>query len=264
MILGVADHTSLKMPLHEFLTFASELKVEAVELRADKLELLSILEDSSRDRAKIKELLETYGFKRFVHAPSIGVNLASLNPTLREASEKVVMESVRFAAEIEGDLLVVHVGRLSKDYPQEFLGKAVNNAINSLKKINSFSRDLGVTLTIENDHKAGDYVLAGHAGQILSLIENIKCKLTFDIGHANTFGKPEEAADLLKEHIVNIHLHDNDGRKDSHLPLGKGNINFEEAIGKIGCHANLSLICECHSLKAIEESLGFIRRKLLH
>jgi|WetSurMetagenome_2_1015567.scaffolds.fasta_scaffold157037_3 sugar phosphate isomerase/epimerase len=49
-----------------------------------------------------------------------------------------------------------------------------------------------------------------------------------DVGHQNSFSKTSLAtwlgstADFLKE----IHLHDNDGSEDSHLPIGQGNIDF--------------------------------------
>jgi len=63
---------------------------------------------------------------------------------------------------------------------------------------------------------------------------------------------------------LNIYLHDNDGFEDSHLPLGKGKINFHEVIRRIGSHLNLPLVLECHSFKELEESLNFVRQKLAH
>ena len=266
MILGVADHPSFKGSLNEFLSFASTLKVDVVELRLDRLELLSLLhtkQNKTRIR-EIKDVLESYDFKRFVHMPSIGVNLASLNKTLREASEKTLIEAVKFAAEINAELTITHVGRLSKDYPKNFIKKSVKNAVDSLTKINKLSKNLGTAFTIENDHKTGDYVLAGHVEQLKFILENVECMLTFDVGHANTLGNPEEFAEQLKDYILNVHLHDNDGLKDAHLPLGKGTINFKEIIRKIGGCKNLPLILECHSFEGLKESLIFVRRRLNH
>lgn len=265
MILGIADHPSFETQLNEFLAFASKLKAEVVELRLDRPELLSsIVNASKKDKNTVRSILGNYNFKWLVHASSIGVNFASLNPILRKASEETVLRAVRFAAEIHAELIVTHVGRLSRDYSEKYLDKALEKAINSLKRINIFSKDLGVILTIENDHKERDHILAGYAEQIKFLVENVGCKLTFDVGHANTFGKPERFAELLREHILNIHLHDNDGLKDSHLPLGRGKINFKEVFRKIGVHPNLPMVLECHSLKWLEESLNFARQRLNH
>ncbi|RLI16562.1 hypothetical protein DRO41_01195, partial [Candidatus Bathyarchaeota archaeon] len=62
MILGIADHPSFKKSLAEFLDFASRLKVDLVELKMDRLELLKAL--SSAEKAhQVKQLLDTYDFK---------------------------------------------------------------------------------------------------------------------------------------------------------------------------------------------------------
>lgn len=260
MILGIADHSSFKKSLAEFLDFASTLKVDLVELKMDKLELLQVLSIDKKAH-QLKQLLDTYDFKRSVHASNINVNLASLNPTIRKASEKVVNDAVRFTAEINGEFLISHVGRLSKDYPKSFLEKALKNVTESLKRINKTANDLDVTFTLENDHKARDYILAGYPEQIRFFIENIGCNLTFDVGHANTLGKPEEFIETLKLFIVNVHLHDNNGEGDSHLPLGRGNINFQKVFNAFGNRiAKIPLTVECHSFEGLEESVTLLRK----
>ncbi|RLI42153.1 hypothetical protein DRO59_05000 [Candidatus Bathyarchaeota archaeon] len=262
MILGIADHPSFKKSLAEFLDFASRLKVDLVELKMDRLELLKAL--SSAEKAhQVKQLLDTYNFKHSVHAPSINVNLASLNPTIRKASEKVVTNAVRFAVEINAEFSISHVGRLSKDYPKGFLEKALKNAVETLKRINKTANDLGIVFTLENDHKAKDYILAGYPEQLSFLIENVGCKLTFDVGHANTLKKPEEFIEPLKAFIANLHLHNNNGKEDSHLSLRKGNINLQEIFEKLGDSiTNTPLTVECHSFKGLEESVALLREKL--
>jgi sugar phosphate isomerase/epimerase len=262
MILGLADHPSLEATLKDFLTFATKLKANVVELRLDRLELLSAFSYTQKI-LEIKSVLDGYDFRYFVHAPSIDVNLASLNATLRNAAEKTVKNAVEFAAKINAELVVSHVGRLSRDYSQELGEKSMKNATASLKRINQFSNDLGIIFTIENDHKSRDYVLAGYPEQVNFLVENVGCKLTFDVGHANTLGKPEEFVSSLEKHIVNIHLHDNSGTEDSHLPLGNGIINFEDVFKKIGNNIfNLPLTVECHSFPELEKSVDFVRQKL--
>ncbi len=264
MIIGLADHPSFETPLTEFLAFASKMKMNAVELRMDRLELLSAFSHTRRAFG-IRRILDGYNFKYFVHAPSINVNLASLNATLAKASEKTVKKAVEFAAEINAELVVSHVGCLSRDYPQRFVEKSRKDATVALKRINQLSNDLGIIFTIENDHKSGDYVLAGYPKQVSLLVENVGCKLTFDVGHANTLGKPDEFVEILKRHIVNIHLHDNSGIEDSHLPLGNGTIDFEDVFKKIGNDIfNLPLTVECHSFPGLEDGASFVRQGLSH
>ena len=46
----------------------------------------------------------------------------------------------------------------------------------------------------------------------------------FDTGHAHIMGGVEREFDLMKDRIKSLHVHDNDGKKDSHLfpTLAKG------------------------------------------
>jgi len=263
MILGIADYLSLEGPLEDFLNFAAKLGVRVLELKSDRLELLSAL--SKTDNVlDIKNFSNSYDFKYFVHAPSIDTNLASVNPLHRRASKKTILKAVIFAAELDAELLVSHVGRLSRDYPQKLVRKAMKNAIDSLRRINQVSNDLGIVFTVENDHKSNDYVLAGYPEQINFLIENVGCKLTFDIGHANTIGKIEDFTKLLDKFIVNVHLHDNNGREDEHLPIGKGSIDFVGVFKRMkGWKSQKPLIIECHSFEGLKESIDFMRQEFL-
>jgi sugar phosphate isomerase/epimerase len=263
MILGMADYPNLEGSLEDFLVFASKMKIRVLELKLDKLEVLLSLSKIEEAHA-IRNLSKSYDCEFFVHAPNIDTNLASINPFLRRASKKAICKAVAFAAELDAGLLVSHVGRLSRDYPQKLVGKAMRNAIDSLRKINHLSNDLGLIFTIENDHRSSDYVLAGQPEQINYLIENVGCKLTFDIGHANTIGKIEDFTKLLDKSIVNVHLHDNDGRVDAHLPIGKGSIDFARVFKRTKTwRSKKPLIIECHSYAGLKESIDFMRQKLL-
>jgi sugar phosphate isomerase/epimerase len=60
---------------------------------------------------------------------------------------------------------------------------------------------------------------------LLELIEGTGLGICLDVGHANTTGKLKEFV-KLKKNIVNLHVHDNMGEFDQHLPVGSGNIDF--------------------------------------
>lgn len=262
MTLGIADYSGLEGSLEDFLNFASKLGLQVLELKLDRFELLSALFRSGKV-LEIKNLSNSYDFQYFAHVPNIDTNLASVNPFLRRVLEKTILKAVVFAAELDARLLVSHVGRLSRDYPQKLVKKAIKNAMESLRKINRLSSDLGIIFTIENDHRSNDYVLAGYPEQIAFLVENVGCKLTFDVGHANTIGKIEDFTKLLDKFIVNVHVHDNDGGEDKHLPVGKGSIDFPEVFRRMKEWKNQKpLIVECHTFSGLKESIDFIRQEL--
>jgi sugar phosphate isomerase/epimerase len=262
MKLGLSDHPSLNIKLSEFLNFASELNAEHVEIKLDRPSLLSAMIKGD-EFSSVMNLLTSYDFKYFLHVPSIDVNLASLNPDIGRASEKIVIDALRFAGKVGAELAVSHVGRLSRDYPKSLVEKAFENALARLKRVVRVSRDLGIIFTIENDHKASDHLVAGYPEQVLSLVRNVDCKLTLDIGHAKTLGKIGDFLDALGMYIVNIHLHDNNGTEDEHMPLGKGKMQIAKLLRKIKTgRCSPALTLECHSLQGLRQDYNLLKKLL--
>ncbi len=247
------------MSLNDFLDFATRLKVGLVEIKMDKPHLLSALSKTKQKKA-IRDIVKSFNFKYFVHAPYININLASMNPTLRKASEKTILKSIAFAADIDAKLVVSHVGRLSRDYPEEMFTHSLKNAIPCLRNLTNASKNHGTIFTIENDHRSNDQILAGYPEQLMFLIEKVGCKFTLDVGHANTVAKIETFLARLVEHIVNVHLHDNDGEQDAHLSLGTGNINFSAILANLRkIEYKGPLIVEVHSSSGLKESVTLLR-----
>lgn len=51
--------------------------------------------------------------------------------------------------------------------------------------------------------------------------------LTLDVGHAQVSGhNPASYIDVLRDELYHVHLHDNYGTIDEHLPLGEGVIDY--------------------------------------
>ena len=260
MMLGVAGSIGLNMSLTGFLDFATWLKVGLVEIKMDEPHLLSAL-FKTKHRKAIRDIVESFNFKYSVHAPYIDINLASMNSILRKASEKTVLKSIEFATDIGAKLVVSHVGRLSRDYPEEMVTQSLKNVICCLRNLATASKNHGIIFSIENDHKSNDQILAGYSGQLMFLIEKVGCKITLDVGHANTLARIETFMDTLAEHIVNVHLHDNNGEKDAHLSLGKGKINFSAVLENLRkTEYKGPLVVEVHSSSGLEESVTLLRK----
>jgi sugar phosphate isomerase/epimerase len=64
-----------------------------------------------------------------------------------------------------------------------------------------------------------------HLAAILQALPDLLYHL--DLGHANLWGRdPAAMIRRFAHRLHHIHLHDNDGRSDLHLPPGTGNINW--------------------------------------
>jgi sugar phosphate isomerase/epimerase len=79
-----------------------------------------------------------------------------------------------------------------------------------------------------------------------------------DLGHAHIMGGVPEAAEILAGHIITTHVHDNDGKSDSHLVPGEGKIDWPAAmteLGKVGYSGPLIFEVADHG-----DAAGVLRR----
>ena len=67
--------------------------------------------------------------------------------------------------------------------------------------------------------------------RLLGKVNRSNVGFTLDVGHAVVSGyQPSEFINLLFDEIFHVHLHDNSGSVDEHLPLGQGTIDYVHVI----------------------------------
>ena len=100
------------------------------------------------------------------------------------------------------------------------------------KALADVSGKLGVTVCLENMPHP-NFPLAS-TESILKLIEDIgspHLKLCFDTGHANVTGESiGNSVRAAGKNLKIVHVHDNMGDKDSHLPPYEGTVDFGEFV----------------------------------
>lgn len=65
-----------------------------------------------------------------------------------------------------------------------------------------------------------------------------------DVGHQNSFSRTPLPLwlEMLAEPLREIHLHDNDGQRDAHLPVGEGNVDFAALVTFLRGHPRPPLL----------------------
>ena len=84
----------------------------------------------------------------------------------------------------------------------------------------------------------------------------------FDTGHFNLFSTVamEKWFESLGRRLLEVHLHDNDGKADSHWALGRGNVDFEKFFGMMNTTGSAPVFTiEAHDKDDIETSLERVR-----
>jgi len=174
---------------------------------------------------EVSEALKAYGLVPSIHLPFMDLSLAALDPWIRKVSLKRLYLGMERACLFEPAQCVFHSGYHS-DYhrePREEWRKIFIEE--SLQEILKISKELGLRLCLEN-------VFEPEPEFLKPILEAYEGRLfwCFDPAHARVFSEKEEMTWLehLYPYLLEIHCHDNLGKWDDHLPVGKGVIKFRE------------------------------------
>ena len=173
--------------------------------------------------SSVFQIFESYDVDIYLHAPTIDMNPASLNPGMREETLIQLKETVDMAVKIGAKAITVHPGLIHRleDRIRE-MGRKYS--IETLTDANKYAEEQGVILSVENMPHRYAY-FCNTAEEHSYFIDKCRCQATVDLGHANTNGDIKPFLSLKK--ICYYHLSDNNGEKDQHLSLGEGNINLK-------------------------------------
>ncbi len=175
--------------------------------------------------AEVLELKGSYDVEVLLHAPVNSTNFLSISRVMRKASYAELERVMSFAERCEAELVTVHLGwnpgfitARGFVFQPQFYEK--HNYRVLTKEFYAFAKHYGELLSVENTIS-----MDASVGKALEfLLEKTDISLTFDVGHNNI--RQNELFLKNFDRVRNVHLHDNDGRRDSHSKLGSGNADF--------------------------------------
>ena len=247
MKIGASTLAGIENDLENVLEFIEELGIEYAE----------IVHQYPHDKIDA-ESLESFNLKYSVHAPFMDVNIAALQEKSRLNSIRQIKESIDFANEINAEAVVVHPGLATFLANKYFLDRVYEFANESIKEIGDYGRDLGVLTTIEN-MPAFDGMLYQNMNDLNELLVSLDMPMTLDIGHANHVGYSPDG--MIFDSIKHIHMHDNFGDDDAHLPFGEGSIDLKGIFNRLE-EKNYDgiYIIEVNDTDSIKKSYEYMKR----
>ncbi|MBC7222171.1 sugar phosphate isomerase/epimerase [Candidatus Bipolaricaulota bacterium] len=233
--LGLATFHRPGMDVWSWVELAQELALGGIELRADPG--IAHPDDlSSSDRKKLREVGQS-GLRLSLHMPIHGVNLVWPVRAVAAASLGELLRTVELAAEIGADVVVIHPGRLPEEYLPfpAWLERSRDLLRFSLSVLLPQAEKLGVKLALENLGNGRDRGLVQNAQEHLAILSEFPgLWACFDLGHLHTLGgSPREYIQALSPRLLHVHLHDNRGDWDAHLPLGEGTAPWRETLSAL-------------------------------
>lgn len=212
---------------------ARRLGLEAIEVRAEP-GFAHPEELGAADRCWLRRALA--GLDVSLHAPLYDINLASLNPRLAEASVAELSSCARLAADLGARILVVHPGYVPEDYPASYLVRAEAQMDFALRLLADRARVHGLRIALENKQRGRGHHFVHTAEQHAAWVDRVPgLTACVDFGHLHTLGlDPGAYTRVLGARVTHVHVHDNQGVSDAHLPLGDGTVPWPAVLAALG------------------------------
>lgn len=208
-------------------------------------------EDVESTIYRYKEYFDGFDNIKGLHGPFLDLKPASPDKKIREVSYKRYLDTIKIAKELDIDYLIFH--------------SQINPALKlpSLVKLNnSQARDFWIQILDEVSEYKGTILLENvfedSPEMLKDLIETINMpniRINLDTGHAK-LGKAdlEHWISELKDYIVYIHFHTNDGFYDTHQSPSREDIdNLYYLFDKYEINPVLALEYKVYDLKEERE-----------
>lgn len=175
------------------------------------------------DPQKIAKALNDYGLDKVGHT-AWSLPIGSEIKDLRQKAVEILQKHIEICSEIECDKMTVHAHWPSPLFNSD---EGVKFQTDSLQQLADYGEPRGVQIIYESITTSRDNV--ANIKRILK--HNPKIGFHADIGHLNLHGKdPLECMTIFQDRLAHIHMHDNDGARDLHLPIGCGMIDWNTLI----------------------------------
>ena len=206
---------------------------------------------------KIEEVIASTNLGVTVHAPYGDLNLATLNDPIWRESIRQLVTCIGHASRIT-DRVTIHPGYISpigKMMPQ----KVWDLQKEALRQIGKAAAEHSMLACLENMISFKEF-LCRMPEELIGMTEGIEgIGMTFDFGHANTLGIVDRFLPYVGR-ANHIHIHDNHGVSDEHLPLGAGTIDWEKTGREIAAKYSGVVVVEGRSIEEAKTSLAMFRR----
>ncbi|MGB2011406.1 MAG: sugar phosphate isomerase/epimerase family protein [Akkermansiaceae bacterium] len=181
---------------------------------------------------KIRKVgIEPFSF----HAPFADhIDITSLDEEQRKNSVRELIKASEAAAELGVRHMVLHPGPEREGRPpaEEFFYH-LEKACEGVNEVARRCEELGMSLLLEN---MLPHLLFGRIQDMLYILgaarsQNIGTCL--DTGHAHLAGDLPMAMHKLSCHLRMVHINDNKGDWDGHLPPGEGDIDWKDVMTQL-------------------------------
>lgn len=192
----------------------------------------------------VAEQIKKAGLKATVHGPFMDLRPGAIDPLIRKVSENRIKKAAAIAGIFSPLNIVGHPSFDRRYYPSnedQWLGFSIETWGAVLEATES----CGAVLCLENVYESGPKQIKA----LLDGLDSPRAGFCLDTGHFNVFAESplEEWIGELGGYIRELHLHDNFGQTDEHLPVGEGNFPFHHLFAMLKQYKKPVVTLEPHN-----------------
>jgi sugar phosphate isomerase/epimerase len=233
--IGFHTWSFASLSLEEALKHVRDAGFTEVEITADKIHMDPRIYPRSK-LPHLKKLMNDLELHpNSVHAPINGVDLSAENPYVRDKSLELLKRTLEYCRAIECPIMVVHPNH-SESLPLGWEAMK-RNSIEALRVVAEKAEEVGVKVALENVIDKEGRRFGGRISEIREIIKTVgspNLGICFDTGHTNLLADPNISLhdEIIRagEYLWTLHIHDNDGKDDWHLPPGMGSIDWSQVV----------------------------------
>jgi len=241
--------------------YATTHDLQHIEINLSQ-EKLSIETYDSERISKLRELSKEHNVTISFHIPYY-INITELLLPLRKSHINYILKCIQVASDLKATHVTLHVGKFYWFPVGPWMRKkSLNRFVKSMRKVLKVCEDKNVIVALENVvpiPNGSEYFLLGDSVEdfefIFSNLKSKQLKFCLDTGHANMGEGVLEYINNFHDKLCCVHYHDNNGLNDEHLPIGEGDIQWEELAKKlININYAGPIISECRNIEAHESA----------
>ena len=208
------------------------------------------------DYASAATHLREAGHTVTFHGPFMDLRPGAIDAKVRRVSLERFRQVFEIASCFRPRSIVFHPSYDEKYYVSSGR-KWLENSIDTWMQLVPLAEGLDTRIALENVYEADP----GYLGLLLDVLPPGRVGFCFDTGHFNAFAASglEAWIDRLGSRLIEIHLHDNRGALDEHLPVGEGTFPFTKLFAMLKERTLAPILTvEAHSEKNLARTLANI------
>ncbi len=218
---------------------------------------------SENDLLFFQDIAKKSGLQVTLHATFYDINLSTVNSYLRAATLDCYKAYLDLASQLNARVMVIHAGYIHKDAANIPTLKKIarSNLIENLNILGDYATERNIFLGLENSPPNRNLLMVADSRnhvEILRQVNHPRVRACFDLAHAHLHGLDlKEYYDHIRDFLVEIHAHNNNGEEDQHLGMDRGVIDYKSFF--LENRITVPVILEIRNLPEAMQSLEWIQ-----